>query len=103
MNPMQSPNVGVGKALHESDDLDCLWQENPTQNPPPNEVMVEVRGTDFMGEWFGKAMRKDYVKPPAGTGKKRAKKAFKKGWRWCYENGDKFPDQAIDAWRLREI
>lgn len=76
------------------------WQENPKQNPPPNEVMVEIRGTNYAGIWLGKAMRKDYVTPPLGTSKKRVKKAFRSGWRWCYEDGNKFPDQAIDAWRL---
>jgi hypothetical protein len=81
-------------------DSDYLWQENPKRNPPPNEVMVQVRGVDYSGEWRTTAMRKDYKQPPPGTGKKAAKKAYRKGWRWCYENGDKFPDQAIDAWRL---
>jgi len=95
---MNSPNTGAGKSLNRNND-EHMWHINPELNPPPNQVMVEVRGDDFMGAWYGFAMRKDYVKPPAGTGKKAAKKAFRKGWRWCFEDGNRFHDQAIDAWR----
>ena len=71
------------------------WVDAPRRNPPPEGVMVEVRGSDYIGDWFGVAMRKDYK--PGST-----KKQLKRGWRWCYENGDRFDDQAIDAWKMRE-
>lgn len=67
------------------------WIENPKQNPPPNEVLVEVRGTDFMGEWTTVAMRKDYK--PGST-----KKQLKRGWRWLDAGGSIFDDY-IEAWR----
>ncbi len=76
------------------------WTYNPKRNPPPEGVIVDVRGSDCMGDWYSAAMRKDYKKPPPGTGKKAAKKAYRKGWRWTYESGDRFDDQAVEAWRL---
>ena len=68
------------------------WIENPRQNPPPEGVMVEVRGSDCYGEWTSKAKRKDY-KPGSTKGQ------LKRKWRWMDSHGEEFEDQAIDAWR----
>lgn len=68
------------------------WVEKPRKNPPPEMTLVEIRGTDYMGEWIGRAMKKTYKKPPH--------KKMKPGcWRWVTESGERFCDQAVDAWR----
>lgn len=71
------------------------WIYNPKQNPPPEGVMVFIRGTDLMGAWFSMAMRKDYK--PGST-----KQQLRRVWRWCYEDGTRFDDQAVDAYRIPE-
>lgn len=62
---------------------------------PPADVLMEVRGSDFIGTWHGVAMRKDYKKPPKG---KSGKGFRKKKWRWVYEDGNVF-DGTPEAWR----
>ena len=69
-----------------------MWIEHPKNNPPPEGVLVEVRGSDCFGEWYSQAYRKDYK--PGST-----KKQLKRKWRWMAGDGDVFPDQAVDAWR----
>ncbi len=72
------------------------WIDNPKQNPPPNRVMVEVMGSDYMGEFTGYLQRVDYKKSPTGQ-----KKGFRKGWRWCLEDGTKFDDY-VEQWRFKD-
>ena len=93
MNPMQSPNTGVGKKpyCHRLDG----WIKNPKQNPPPENILVEVRGCDWIGDWTQKAMRKDYKNKPNHGGKR--------GWRWVGENGDRLKDQAVSEYRFLEV
>lgn len=79
--------------------MDKEWVKNPKNNPQPELVMVEIKGCDYLGEWISKAMRKDFKKPPPGTSKKTAKKAFRKGWRWVDENHNPINDQAVEEWR----
>lgn len=72
--------------------MDEEWVKNPKNNPPPELVMVEIKGCDYMGEWISKAMRKDY-KPGA------TKSQMKRGWRWVDEYGIAFVDQYVEEWR----
>jgi hypothetical protein len=68
------------------------WIENPKQNPPPEGVIVEIRGSDFMGMWSDTAKRVDYKKGST-------KKQLKRKWRWM-KDGTAYEDQAIEAWRF---
>ena len=62
---------------------------------PPEGVMLWVRGSDCMGGWKRRAMRKDYTPPPKGQKPKGYWQ--KKGWRWVDAEGNRFVDQ-VEAW-----
>lgn len=68
------------------------WTINPRQNPPPEGIIVEIKGSDYMGEWTGNAFRKDYKQ---GSSKAHLKRKC----RWMHPNGEVFDDQAVEAWR----
>lgn len=65
---------------------------------PPEGVLVEVKCSDYMGEWYSVAMRKDYKKPKKG----QCKKGFRKGWRWVDSTGESFGDM-VDEWRFIDV
>lgn len=69
------------------------WQNYRT-NPPPAELVVEVTGSDFAGDWVMRLMRKDYKQKPTNT--KRYYKANGKFWRWVYPAGV-FAGMSVDA------
>lgn len=60
------------------------WK-NPHTNPPPEGVVVEVKGADYTGEWIMKMIRKDYKEKPSNI--KPRYKANGKFWRWVYAEG----------------
>ena len=62
------------------------WIKGPKGNPPPEGVLVEVRGYDYMGEWRAELMRRTY-------------KTSAHNWRWVDSNGNRFEEQNVDAWR----
>ena len=68
------------------------WTVHPKNHPPPEHVIVEVTGSDYLGTWVCTAMRVDYKR---GSSMKQ----LKRKWRWCNADGTVFDDQAIDAWR----
>ena len=63
---------------------------------PPENVLLEVRGSNCTGDWYTVGIRKDYKKPPRG----KSKKGFKRGWRWLDEDGNTF-EEPVEAWRPR--
>jgi hypothetical protein len=67
-----------------NDELGAGWK-NPRTTPPPNGVVVEVTGSDHMGDWRMMAMRMDYQKKPTNT--KRFIKTGSKFWRWVDLDG----------------
>jgi hypothetical protein len=70
------------------------WIINPKNNPPPEGVLVEIRGSDYMGDWYDEAMRVDYKKGST-------KAQLKRKWRWI-KDGVTYDDQAVDAYRFIE-
>lgn len=67
------------------------WILKPRKTPPPEGVLVEVKGCDFMGEWVSTAYRLDYKKGST-------KGQLKRKWRWI-KDGSPFNDHEIEAWR----
>lgn len=59
---------------------------------PLENVLVEVRGSDCMGDWFGVAKKLTYKKLPH--------KNMKKAWRWVFADGLRYVDQDVDSWRI---
>ena len=57
---------------------------------PPENKLVEVKGSDCLGTWYGVAKKLTYKKKPKG---------YKKNWRWVYADGERCRDQFIDEWK----
>jgi len=66
---------------------------------PPNEVLVRIKASDFMGEYTALAMRKDFKKPKYG----QSPKGFRKGWRWIGSSGEPLSrKESPEAWQHYE-
>jgi len=69
------------------------WRNQKT-DPPPEGVLVEVRGSSWGGEWVCMAERRDYK--PGST-----KAQLKRGWRWVTESGEALRKEYPEGWRNR--
>jgi len=74
--------------------MDNEWRKSKT-DPPPENILVEIKGDDRYGDWVMKAKRIDYKGTPL--------KRFRMGnihWRWVGEDNHSlcFKDQA-PVWR----
>lgn len=91
MNPMQSPNTGVGGSAHGNRDTRKMaWEEDFKRNPPPAGIEVEILCNHAWGDFVITATRVDYK---LGSNKKQ----LKTGWRFV-KDGNRVSEPAL-AWR----
>jgi len=59
---------------------------------PPENVLLDVKGTNYGGDWCGEAMKRTYkIKP----------EWMKREWRWVNKCGSRYDNQRIDFWRRK--
>ncbi len=90
MNPMQSPNTGVGGSAHGNREKSAHPWNDIKQNPPPAGVEVEILCNHAWGDFVITATRVDY-KPGSN------KKQLKRGWRFM-KDGNRVSEPAL-GWR----
>lgn len=93
MNPMQSPNTGVGGSAHGNREQSNKWEHDIKLNPPPAGGEVELLCDWYGGEFVMLGTRADY-KPGSSTKQKKF------GFRFM-QNGEKI-NEIPSAWRHKK-
>lgn len=94
MNPMQSPNTGVGGSAHGGNSVkkQMEWERDFKRNPPPEGIEVEILCDWCGGDFVMRGTRVDYK--PGST-----KAQLKRGWRFMAD-GKRISETAL-AWRFK--